>query len=665
MGDPGEGALRELVVLEHLLIRGFAAATVIAVAAAVLTAGSVAVFAVGSVEAVGLTAGRTAIDIVDLPFGPDKSEHISMLSETAEQHGVDLALVTPDQTGRPAEYDIYVLNGAFEHPTFWARSTQHPSSDIGDAVITWTYAVDGEPGDILAMQRALRAAGFEHFDAGVRLGGLVLAAFASPGITGVVLAALAAALIALVAESRHRLARTRVRLLSGWSRRALAAREAVDVLTLLGACAAPLIVALVVFVGARGASPAVTQLLTVIIAALVGGVVIVFAGAHVLFTQVAGRLGVRASDTSSRSAIVAIIGVSLVACITVTGVSVVDASRAGRELERRLAAEAAAGDDVTLGVGFSSQAQETALGLVGAEALRRGTARMAMTNFMQDALLIAGDDLPGAAQQDGDGATILVPKRFAGDALRIRSAVEEAFAEAWELDDASPQRRVPVSVEIVPTTEELVRSAERWVVWGLPRSETAADMPVIVLHTVEDLAPNRVSLAVHNSEVRFSDRDALVSKLRETRAIDVVTQINRVGDTIARELSAVRAARSSLAGAGSLLGLASFLAAVQLAADHQRRTEVARRSLHVVGRRAASMHALFVAGCAGIAGATSFIAMLAVSSTLDLMSLTLATVSAACVAGVFLVAGLLLTSRRRAASRPPASIRQPRDRIAR
>lgn len=637
----------------------------IAVAAAVLMAAALAVFAVGNVEAVGLASGRTAIDITDLPFGPDKPEHIAMLEGAAERHGVDLALVTPDRDGTPAAFDVYILNGAFEPPTFWARSSPRPSSDVRDAVITWTYALDGAPDDVDALLRTLHDDGFVYSPASVSPRGALLAALSSPGIAGAVLAVIAAVLIALTAESRHRDARTRVRLLNGWSRRAVALREGIESLALVGTCAVPMMAVLAVFVAVRGASPTVVHLLTTTVAMLMVGLASTVAVAHVGIMRLAGRLGSRSRDARSGTMLVATISIGLVVLTTATGSSVASQLQTSRHLERTLAAEVSTGDDVTLGIGFANEAQDDALGAIGAEAIERGTARMAMTNFLQNALLVSDDGQRGVARAARDGATVLVPERLAGSASQITAAVEEAFADGWAVDDTAPARAVPVAVRVVPSTADLVRSAERWVTWGLPRNDASDDLPVVVLHTIRDLAPNRIGLAVHNSEVRFGDREALVSALRDSRAIDVVTQINRVGTTIADDLARVRTERSVQIGAGMVMVASLLLAAVQLAADHRRRTAQRCRLRMIVGRGTSGIHAPFVVACAVVTGATSLLTVLALLDGQGLRAAVFAGLTTVGATVGLVVVALLLTHRHRESLRPRPRLLHPRDRITR
>ena len=617
-------------------------------AAAVLLAGALATFAVGSAEAAGIATGRTTIDVTDLPFGPTKSEHVAMLREAAVSHDVDLALLAPDRTGEASAFDLYVLSGAFEPPTFWARSAQHTESEVGDAVITWTYAVDGDPADVAAFLEVLRAEGFAHAVLSLTALDVLLGAASSPGIAGGVCALFGGLIIALVAESRRRRPRTRARLLSGWTHRQIARREACDVGALIAACALPMVLGLFLFVVSRGAAPAVVDLLIVTTAVLVAGVAGVVTTAHIAFVLLPQRLAAPTGRSVPRGAIVATVGVVLVVLVTSTGHALVEQGQRSRDLERALADEAADGDDVTLGIGFADERDDLALGSVGAEAIANGTARMAMTNFTSDALLIA--DVPSggsprtSTRGSADGATVLVPERLSYDTTRIRAAVREAFDDAWTVDDTEPVRAVPIDVQPVGSTAPMVRAAERWVDWGMPRSDPSDDIPVVIVHSIADLAPNRVGTAVHNGEVRFTDRDALTTKLRATGTIDVVTQINRVGATIERQLTAIRTERSVAIG-GAILGVLSILlAAVQLVGDHLRRSETARRVRELSGVHPVRSHAPFVLISAAVAGAAVLVAALGRTGPVGATDALLASAAAGGVA-VLLTAVLFLTSR--------------------
>ncbi|AOX66856.1 hypothetical protein BJK06_15020 [Curtobacterium sp. BH-2-1-1] len=569
---------------------------------AVLLATGLAVFAVGHAEALGLTSGRTTIDLIDVPFGPTKAEHVNELRDVARSHNVDFALVTPARNGAPAEFDAYVLSGGVAPSTFWTRTAQHSSAEVGDAVILWTYAIDGTPSDIVAFLQSLRAAGFEYSVVALEPVTVLASTVLRPGIAAVTLATIAGLLIALVAESRRRLPRNRARSIVGWSRRRIASREALDGVVLVVACAVPVVGGLLAFVAIRGASPALIALLVPVTAALIislaAFVVVVSAGSTVL----PERFGTLIARGTAHTAIVSTAGVLLVVLLTSTSHTLFDQVQTTRVLDVSLAAEATAGDDVTLGVGFASEEQDLALGTIGAGALEHGTARMSMTNFAPDSLLIAGAPtdplLDGGTSPARDGVTVLVPERLASDRARIRATVAEAFADGWEVDDTEPTRATPIDVEIVASTAPLVQSADRWVTWLAPRNDGSDDVPVIVLHTLSDLAPNRFGTAVHNGEVRFADRDALVSDLRETSAIDVVTQINRVGATIERERATVQIDTMIAIGAACAGGASILFAAVQLVGDHRRRTAPVLRLRSLVGRRSAATHVPFVAVCA-------------------------------------------------------------------
>ncbi|WIB27536.1 hypothetical protein [Curtobacterium sp. MCSS17_015] len=576
-------------------------------AAVALFAAGLVVLAVGSVEALGSVSARSTIDLIDLPLGPSKREHVEMLEQIAADADVSLVLLTPERSGAPNELDAYVLHGGLPRPVFWGEITERPASAIDDAVIAWTYAVDGEPTDVARFFEDLHDRGFAFVDSTPQAVPTLVDVFRTPGVAIVGVAVAVGVVVALVADSHRRASRQRVRRLAGRTSRRIAVCELVDLMVLIAAVFGTVFGALSLFLVVRSAGHAVWVFSALSAALVVPAAVSLVAALHVVLAMVSGyRLdGVDAGRW--RAVVVGVSGVVLVALIA-AGASgaVVENSRA-RQLERSLSAEAEHGDDVVLGVGFSDEEQEDLLGDIGRRALVSGTARMAMTNAIPEALLVIGDGTPGVASDvvHRDGVTVLIPHALAGRARAVEDTVLDGIAEGWEVDDSDPPRRPRVRSEIVPSTDAIVHAAGRWVELGFPDSTGPLDT-VVVVAGVEDIAPNRIATATRNGEVRFSDRAALVRALHRSGVFDVVTQVNRVGAVVDRRLAEVRAEQLGLAGATIAAGLAALFVASSLVADHRTRRRDAAAVRSLTGRHPAVHHVPFVLGAAGVTGVTVF-----------------------------------------------------------
>ncbi|TCL73368.1 hypothetical protein EDF23_11218 [Curtobacterium sp. PhB128] len=602
MGQPG--------LLGDLLIRNFAAATVLAVAAVPLLLVGLIVFVVGSGEASGYLTGRTTIDMVDLPLGPTKQEHIQQLTELAEDHDVSLALVVPDRSGAPSTVTAYSFAGSVAAPVFWGNVVDRPASDIGDAVIVWSYAVDGSAVQVGAFLDALRTAEFEFVDATPTVRVLAPAVIGQPGILAIVACIALGVVIAVVAESDRRDSRQRLRGLSGLSPKRIAAREALETAGLLVFCSLVVCGALAVYLLVRGASPMIWSFSVGLAGVMLPAAFVGVVGLHVVCSVVGRRRWTSLAAPVWRPTVVALCGVALVSILTVSTSVLVEQERTASELERSLRSETADGDDVVLGVGMASVADEDAFGRVALAALATGTAELAQTTFMQDALLVAGDRAEQLVGDDRDGVTVLVPESVATDIDAIADGVRESFDDGWEVDDDQAPRVVPIHTEVVGSTAPIVAAADRWIDWVLPRTTTGADVPVIVVTDVRDLPPNRLGTATRNGEVRFADRTALVQQLTDADLLDVVTQINRVGAVLERALAAVRTSRAVILAASAGTVLAILFAAATLIADHRTRHRRAARLRFLVGRHPAVQHARFVLVASGIAAGTTAVTVL-------------------------------------------------------
>jgi hypothetical protein len=581
----------------------------VAIMIVALCAGGLVVYVVGSVEALGYASGRTTIDMVDLPFGPSKAEHIDMLRRTAAEAHVSVALVTPRRSGAPNELDAYVLRGDLAPPTFWGDVAERPASAIGDAVIVWTYAVDGPAPGVARFLASLREQGFVFTKATPTPGRTLFEGVGRPSVAGVAAAVVLGVVVALVAESHRRGPRQRLRRLAGWTPAAIALRELLDSVVLVLGAFGTVFGALALFLVTRGAGEAVWSLCWAVSAVAVPLIAAVPVLLHVAFAMRSGRRldGVDASRW--RPVLIGASGVALVA-VLVGSVSEAMAGRSTAEhLERSLAAEAEHGDDVVLGVGLSDDHQERVMGAIGTRAIRQGRARMAMTNTIRNALLVIGDGAPGVASTTArrDGVTVLIPQTLARETARIEDEVRADIAEGWEVDDADPPRDPVVRSTVVPSTAPIVEAAARWVDWGYPKGTTWPDA-VVVVSDLGTIAPNRIATATRNGEVRFSDRGALERALREDGVIDVVTQINSVGAVVDRRLAAVRTELLVLLGATVTAALASLFAATALVVDHGVRHRAAAALRSRVGRHPAVHHVRFVLGAASVCAVTALVA---------------------------------------------------------
>jgi hypothetical protein len=577
------------------------------VAAVALFAGSLVVLVVGSVEALGALSARTTIDLYDLPLGPTKREHVEMLERMAAEADVSLALLTPERSGTPDRLDAYVLRGELPDPVFWGGITERPARAIGDAVIAWTYAVDGSPSDVSRFLTELREHEFAFADATPRAIPSLVDEILTPGLVTVGVAVTIGALVALVAESHRRAARQRVRRLAGRASGRIAMTELVDVLLLTAAVFGSVFGVLSLFLGVRGAGEAVWAFSAGAAALVVAVAVTLVATTHVALMTLSGRRLDGVDTGRWRPAVTGASGLVLVAVITAGASSVGAENSIVEQLERSLAAEAEHGDDVVLGVGFSDEQQELALGAIGSQALVDGSARMAMTNAIPDALLVIGAGTPGISADVAhrDGVTVLIPQALAERADDIESTVVESVAEGWEVDDTDPPRTPSIRSEIVASTDAAIGAAGRWVDLGL-QDGPAPSPSTVVVADVADIAPNRIATATRNGEVRFSDRAALVRALHRSGSFDVVTQVNRVGAVVDRRLADVRTERRVLTSATIAAAVAALFAGSSLVADHVERGRAAARVRSLVGRHPGVHHARFLLGAAGVCGATVF-----------------------------------------------------------
>jgi hypothetical protein len=597
---------RQPGVLEHLLIRGFAAATITAVAAAALAVAGLVAFVAGSVEADGYLTGRTTIGLTELPFGPDKDEHIEMLSTLARDNDVTLTLLVPDRSGARNTIDAFALTGSVSEPVFWGTVIERSADAVGDAVILWTYGVDGSADNVTGFLDDLVVNGFAYMDETPSPLVVGRALLDKPGLPVIVEMVILALMIAFVAESERRAQRQRVRRLVGWSRREIVGQEFADIACLVVGTFVMVSGAFAALLAVRGASPAMWAFCAARTVILAPVVIVVIVGSHVGFSLISGRRAFRPDVARWRPIVVGAVGLGLAVILTSSTMALATQRQTTVALERSLAAEAASGDDVTLGIGIADENQDLALGQVALRAFAHGTASMAMTNALPDAVVVIGET-PGVPAAAGrfDGVTVLVPTTLADEGEMILREVRQSFADGWAVDDDSPPRAPNIRALLVESTRPTVESIDRWVDWAFGRSSNWPEIPVVVVSDARDMAPNRIGTATHNGEVRFADRAALLHELRAADLMDVVTQVNRTGTTIERQLAEVREDQMMAFVAMFGAGVVAVFAAGMLAADHHIRSRRASRLRSLVGRHPIVDHLPFVVVAASACAATT------------------------------------------------------------
>ena len=632
---------RQPRLLEHLLIRGFAAATIVAMVAAALFLGALLVYVVGTLESHGLLLGRTMIDITAVPETLPKAEQLDAFRERAAQHDVSLALVVPDRAGEPAAVDVYAVRGQVPAPVFWADIEAFPADRIGDASILWTYAVDGSASDVSAFLAALRGAGVVAYevtpDATVVLGALSLA----PGVPALAGAVAVSLVIALAAEATRRAARQRSRRIVGWSRGRILVRESAETTTLLLSGVFVVHLAIAAWMIADGAAaPVWWSAVRVASASILGSVALLVVVQVALTVACSGlsRLRPRFPEV-----VVGLCASALVFATVSDGFSVLRTTEARAGLEQHLADEAARGDDVVLTTASTSLADEVALGRVGRAAVEQGAACLAQTNLVEGALVTVPACAPRHVVAGSDEVVVLVPTARESSLPALESAVREALADGWELDREAEapvpptSAPLPIRIERVASTADFVESVSRWVIWSIAPAPEPLDLPVIVLPSIEALALNRVGLAVRNAELRFAADFPLEDALQHAAVRDVVVQFNRVGAQVEQQLVELRTERALVSSAviGAVVGLV-FAASTMIAA-HRVRSRSARRLRTLVGRSAAASHGRFIGVVSSVA------ALLASSASAVQDGSSVATI--ACVGtAVGLAAALLLTA---------------------
>lgn len=155
---PAEGAVRQPGVLGSPRIRDFAAATVLALSAAL------AVSVAREVEALGLLVGRATLELTELPVGETKADQIDEMTAAADRADVSVSLMVPDRDGRPGVWTAYSFRGAAEQPGVGATVRTRPIRDGGTLDLLGPMAVDGDRRSVRRFTDELRRAGYTTVD---------------------------------------------------------------------------------------------------------------------------------------------------------------------------------------------------------------------------------------------------------------------------------------------------------------------------------------------------------------------------------------------------------------------------------------------------------------------------------------------------------------------
>ncbi|PZE61237.1 hypothetical protein DEJ24_06040 [Curtobacterium sp. MCPF17_001] len=625
-------------------MRNFAAATVLAVAAAVLGAVVFVVGVVGDVEALGLLSAQSSIEMTDMPATQTKAKQTATLKRLAHETGVALAVLVPDRDGRPDTWNAYSFNGTTSEPVFRGSVSTAPIGDGGELRLIAMYAVGGPAPAVREFLDRLERAGYRYTDVSPHALEALASALTQPEWSAAVSAVALGVLIALVAESRRRAARQQLRTTSGWSYRAVAAREALEIARLVGVFA-------VVFVGCIGAtlagqsaSGAVLRFTVIEIIAVIVPTVALLVGVHAMLTVLTCRKLGPGAVVGWPMVVVAAAGIALV----VVGTFDLDWTAQRRvmseSLERTLVREAAHGDDVVLGTTFTEYDEDVAFGRIALGPLLDGTASMARVSFV-DHLTLVGEAtaaLDQYADQIAAGhgrPVLLVPSTLGSRIDALQAATEADLSESWEVEGMEPPEQLRVRAVVVPSTASIARSVLDWTSAVAPDVPTWPEVPVLVVSDPTDIAPNRLGTAVANGEVRFTDRAALERAVRRAGLDDVVLQYRRVGATVEGQLAVLRGERRIAEAALIATGIAVVFAGFTLTVDHRVRTRRAARLRFLAGRHPIVHHWRFVAVAAlVVAGATA--ATRALSDPVGTPSLPAAAITAVVVA---LATGALLT----------------------
>ncbi|NII40226.1 hypothetical protein E9228_000845 [Curtobacterium flaccumfaciens] len=588
-------------------MRNFAAATVLAVAAAVLAAGMFVVGVVGDVEALGLLSAGTTIELTDMPATRTGATQTATLRRLAQERGVALAVLVPDRGGRADTWNAYTFTGTPTTPVFRGSMSTAPIGDGGELRLIAMYSVGGPAPAVTDFLDGLDRAGYRYEDVTPHALEALAASLEQPEWSAAMLAVALGVLVALVAESRRRAARQRLRVTSGWSRRAVAAREAQEVAGLVGVFAALVVGCIFAVLAGHGATWPLLRFTTVEVIAVVAPTCVLLVGVHATLAFLTCRKLRSGSVVRWPMVLVAAAGIALVVLGTVDLDRASQRRTMSESLERTLVREAAHGDDVVLGTSSTEYDQDVAFGRIALGPLLDGTASMARVSFV-DHFTLAGDAASALDRYtdqiaEGHGASVLlVPSALGTSRDALRAATEADLAESWNVQGAEPPREPSIRAVVVPSTASIARSVLDWTSAVEPDLPTWPEVPVLVVPDPTDIATNRLGTAVANGEVRFSDRAALERAVHRAGLDDVVLQYRRVGATVEGRLAALRGERVIAEAALMLTGIAVVFAGLTLTADHRVRTRRAARLRFLTGRHWFVHHWRFVVAAAVSAG---------------------------------------------------------------
>jgi len=588
-------------------MRSFAAATVLAVAAAVLAAGMFVVGVVGNVEALGLLGAGTTIELTDMPASQTGAEQTATLRHLAQESGVALAVLVPDREGRADTWNAFTFTGTPSSPVFRGSVSTAPIGDGGELRLIAMYSVGGPAPAVTDFVDGLDRAGYRYQDVTPHPLEVLAASLEQPEWSAALLAVALGVLVALVAESRRRAARQRLRVTSGWSRRAVAAREGQEIAGVVGVVSALVVGCIGAVLVGHGATGPLLGFTAIELIAVMAPTAVVLVVVHATLAVLTCRTLGSAAVARWPMVVVAAAGIALVVIGTVDLGWASQRRTTSESLERTLVREASHGDDLVLGTRPTEYDQDVAFGRIALGPLLEGTASMARVSFV-DYFTVAGEATFALDQYrdqivEGHGAPVLlVPSALCASRDALRAATAADLAESWDVEGTDPPYEPIIHTVVVPSTASIARSVLDWTSAVEPDLPTWPEVPVLVVPDPTDIAPNRLGTAVANGEVRFSDRAALERAVHRAGLDDVVLQYRRVGATVEGQLAAVRGERVIAEAALMVTGIAVVFAGLTLVTDHRVRTRRAARLRFLTGRHPIVHHWRFVVVAAVSAG---------------------------------------------------------------
>lgn len=601
-------------------MRNVAAATVLAVVAALLLAAALAVSTAREVATLGLLVGRTTVAVTALPVDSPKVERIRTITGAAADADVSVSLVVPDRHGDQDRWRAFTFRGTPQAQGLGTELVVTPIGDGADLDLQGTLAIDGDGRSVDDFLAQLRTAGYDVADTTPDPRSALLFALSEPATGALATAAALGLVIALVAEAGRRTPRQVLRLRSGWTGARVAWTEAGEIgrIVVPVVSASVLVVTAIVLWSGSGAAARSFAVTAAGAWSMVTGIAIL--AVHVVCALVTIRTGRRGVRPSWAPVVVGVAASALVATVVVDVHAVVQGRAAAQALERTLVAESQHGDDVVLGLGPTALTQDVQLGRIGLQQLEQGTASMAQSSFMDRFTLVGDATATLPAVLDGtpaphDQPVLLVPDALAAVADQAVESAAADLAVGWQVEERTPPRQVEIVLRRVPSTAVVTEAVLDWTNGIEPALPSWPEIPVLVVPDPSDIAPNQIGTAVANGEVRFADRAALDRALTDAGLTDAVLQVNRVGVGVERQISAVRAERATQTTAASVAGLAIVLAGVVLVGEHRTRTQRSARVRFLVGRHPFVQHRAFTAITSTVVAVVAGMAELAVDGS--------------------------------------------------